>query len=177
MQGEDKGLIEFQGKALIEYALAALKPLTEQLIINANRNQSRYATYGYPVVADSTADFAGPLAGILTVLATRNLPLLISPCDAPFISSACFERLRDIFNNGNACAVAHDGQRLQPMFLALAPDCRQSLQNYFNKGERKLGEGILRLEPAIVDCSDHPEWFRNANSPAELAAFRQPKPL
>ena len=55
MGGGDKGLVDLCGKPLVEHALAALSPQVNAIIINANRNQDRYAVYGYPVVADKQA--------------------------------------------------------------------------------------------------------------------------
>ena len=37
-------------------------------MINANRNQDRYAEFGHPVVSDSLADFQGPLAGFASAM-------------------------------------------------------------------------------------------------------------
>ncbi|WP_154218484.1 NTP transferase domain-containing protein, partial [Pseudomonas syringae] len=45
MGGRDKGLIEWQGKALIEHLHALTRPLTDDLIISCNRNIERYAQY------------------------------------------------------------------------------------------------------------------------------------
>ena len=61
MGGIDKGLIPFQGKPLIEHAINRLGPQVANLVINANRNQTVYSQYGYPIVADENQDYAGRL--------------------------------------------------------------------------------------------------------------------
>ena len=53
MGGEDKGLILFNHKPLIAHVITTLKPQVDTLIINANRNAEKYATYKYPVINDS----------------------------------------------------------------------------------------------------------------------------
>ena len=86
MGGMDKGLIPFLQKPLIEASIARLKPQVDSLIINANRNITKYAAYGYPVILDETPDFSGPLAGFSVGLKACKTPyLLTSPCDLSLI--------------------------------------------------------------------------------------------
>jgi len=68
MNGQDKGLIEYQGKPLIEYILPDFLAQVDHCIISANRNIPQYQAYGYPVYTDEIGDYAGPLAGIATAL-------------------------------------------------------------------------------------------------------------
>ena len=68
MGGADKGLVDYQGRPLIEWALAALRPQVDQLVISANRNLDTYAVYGHRVVPDTLPDYPGPLAGVLAAL-------------------------------------------------------------------------------------------------------------
>ena len=65
---QDKGLIQYKNKALVEHILQDFIPQIDHCIISANRNIARYQAYGYPVYCDEIGDYAGPLAGILTAL-------------------------------------------------------------------------------------------------------------
>jgi molybdopterin-guanine dinucleotide biosynthesis protein A len=86
MGGIDKGLISFHDKHLIESTIARLQNQVGSIIINANRNITKYATYGHPVIMDETPDFSGPLAGFLVGLKICKTPLLLtSPCDSPLL--------------------------------------------------------------------------------------------
>ncbi len=62
MGGADKGLIDYQGRPLVEWGLAALAPQVGEIVISANRNIERYAAYGYRVLPDTLPDYPGPLA-------------------------------------------------------------------------------------------------------------------
>ena len=42
MGGVDKGLVSWQKKPLIEYAIAAIEPQVDQLILSCNRNIEAY---------------------------------------------------------------------------------------------------------------------------------------
>lgn len=81
-----KELIPFHGKPLIESAIAKLKPQVQTIVISANRNITKYAAHGYPVIMDETPDFSGPLAGFSVGLKVCKTPyLLTSPCDSPLL--------------------------------------------------------------------------------------------
>ena len=92
--GADKGLEKLSGRPLVAHIIAALVPQCGTLLINANRNQPRYAAFGYPVVNDDNDDYLGPLAGMLSVLrAARTRHVLCVPCDAPLLPADLTTRL------------------------------------------------------------------------------------
>ncbi|WP_231968433.1 NTP transferase domain-containing protein [Polynucleobacter necessarius] len=75
MGGIDKGLIPFHQKPLIESTISRLRPQVGSILINANRNITKYAVYSYPVILDETPDFSGPLAGFSVGLkACKTIP-------------------------------------------------------------------------------------------------------
>ncbi|WP_164134953.1 NTP transferase domain-containing protein, partial [Serratia marcescens] len=45
-----------------------LAPQCDGLVLNANGDPARFASFGLPIVADTVEGFAGPLAGILAAL-------------------------------------------------------------------------------------------------------------
>ena len=79
MGGGDKARVRIGGATILERVLARLKPQCPQIIINANGDPQRFASFGLPVIADSVKDFPGPLAGIL---AAYKLSLSLSPAGA-----------------------------------------------------------------------------------------------
>ena len=68
MGGQDKGLLQLNNHAMIEYVIAALSTQVATLMINANRNIQAYQQFGHPVIADQLTDFQGPLAGMVLSL-------------------------------------------------------------------------------------------------------------
>lgn len=173
MGGGDKGLIEFARKPLVTYALSALNSVTDHILINANRNQDIYASFGYPVVADHTGDFDGPLAGVLSGLEYCSTEYLLTvPCDCPLVSGQSLTRMIEAANNTEAdCFVASDGDRLHPVFLLLDCNLVGSLKEYMNSGQRKIDTWLNQHNLCEVDFSDQPEIFRNVNTPDDLAAL------
>ena len=169
MQMQDKGLLIFRDRPLVSYPLAAISPLVDDLMISANRNSELYSQFGYPVIADHSDSFDGPLAGILAAMqAAKNPLLLVSPCDSPLVQTQDFQRLLAGLSAEIDIAVAYDGERLHPVFLALKTGLQTDLFAYLRRGERKLESWLRALRLAKIDFSDRPQIFANINTPAEL---------
>jgi len=170
MAGQDKGLINLDHKPLIEYVLEAFRDQVGSIIVNANRNKSVYAQYNYPVISDQLDDFCGPLAGIASVMQCCQTELMAAvPCDSPFIPNDLVQRLYQSLIEENAdIAVAHDGERIQPVFTLLKCNLFGSIMDYLNSGERKMDKWFFQHPYAIVDFSDHPDLFLNINTPEDL---------
>ena len=88
MGGRDKGWIEIGGKALVAHLIEQLERQGVSIAINANRNQSRYAELGYPVIGDELEDYQGPLAGFASAMRQVDTDFILSlPCDGPVLAS------------------------------------------------------------------------------------------
>jgi len=68
MGGGDKALHLIGGVPLLERVIERMRPQVETLMLNANGDPARFASFGLPVVPDSVPDYAGPLAGVLAGL-------------------------------------------------------------------------------------------------------------
>jgi len=173
----DKGLMPFNNRPLVGYALAAMAPLVDELLISANRNQEDYKQFGYPVIGDSNPTFDGPLAGILAAMrVAQNTVLLVMPCDSPLVETRHLQRLLAALATQSVdIALVYDGKRLHPVFAALKTSLslQTDLQNYLQHGERKLENWFNRHSAIKVDFSDTPEIFANINTPAELQALEK----
>ena len=170
MDGIDKGLIEIAGRPMIEHVLDRLRPQVRQVLINANRNLEIYQSYGYPVVADTLDGFHGPLAGVATALRGLECPFLLTvPCDAPLLADDLAPRMLETLVAERAdAAVAHDGQRLQPVFLLLRKSLAAGLERYLAGGGRKIDSWLNSQRLATVDFSDRSGSFANVNDPVQL---------
>lgn len=173
MNNQDKGLIHYKGRAMVSYAVAAMAPVVDQLIINANRNSERYRQFGLPVVADQTESFDGPLAGVLTAMLHVDAEvLLVMPCDSPLVSAEHLRKLLEARSEKDVdVAVAFDGERLHPVFLAIKTALQGSLQAYLASGERKIDRWLEQQKMVKADFSSSPEIFININTMTELSAL------
>jgi molybdopterin-guanine dinucleotide biosynthesis protein A len=174
MGGGDKGLRKVQGKPMIEHVLETVVPQVDQLVINANGDPARFASFGYDVVGDSIDGFVGPLAGVLAgmdAMATCDYILSV-PSDTPFLPSDLVEKLKTpVEIDKVAIAMAHSGGHDHPVValwsISLRDDLRRAL---IDEGMRKLKLWISRYSYACVEWTcDGQDPFFNANRPEDLA--------
>ncbi len=170
MGGEDKGLIRVDGEAMVVHALRGLKPQVGALLINANRNQERYAELGRcDVIADADSDYAGPLAGMASAMQRATTRYILTvPCDSPLLALNLGERLFGALVADDAeISVAHDGARMQPVFALLDCALRQSIVDYLESGGRKIDAWYATRRMALGNLADHPNMFLNINTPED----------
>lgn len=175
MGGQDKGLIELAGRPLAAHALDRLRPQVAEVLINANRNREQYAGLGARVVADSLEGYLGPLAGLLAGMETASQPLVVSaPCDSPFVPHDLVIRLYRSMRAGDAdIAVAHDGERQQPVFLLARTSLADDLRSWLESGGRKIDIWFGNHRVVDVPFEDTPDAFININTAEERAAVEQ----
>ena len=166
MDGKDKGLVLLAGRPLIEFVVDAIRPQVDTIIVNANRNVEQYSLYGYPVVSDALGGFQGPLAGYLASLSHVSSPYIVTlPCDGPFVPGDLVKRLIQALTPTNAeIAVAHDGERLQPVYALIPSSLESDLNAFLETGERKIDRWYRQHRIALADFSDCPGAFRNINT-------------
>ena len=173
MGGVDKGLQPYRGMALAQRALLRLGTQVGPLMINANRNLGAYESMGVPVWPDASADYPGPLAGLLAGLERCQTPYLVSvPCDTPGFPEDLVARLADALVAQHADiampAIVEDGQRrTQPVFCLLKSGLMESLVAYLHAGERKVDRWTAMHRCVVVDFDDAAAFF-NANTLADL---------
>jgi len=174
MGGEDKGLILFNNKPLIAHVITTLKSQVDTIVINANRNIDQYQAFKYPVISDSLDNFCGPLAGMLSAMQEVDTDyILTAPCDSPNISPQLRQRMMETLLIERAdIAVAHNGDRLQPVFCLIPCRLAADLDNYLQQGDRKIDLWLARHTMAVVDFSDQADSFLNVNHPEDLIAHQ-----
>lgn len=173
MGGLDKGLVEFNGKPMVEHVLAALRPQVAEVLISANRNEETYRKTGCTVVSDALSGFAGPLAGISAGMhAVNRTHLLVVPCDGPFVPAWLAQRLWTASaGRDDMIVAAHDGERLHPTFALLPVSVLEDLDAYLASDGRKIDTFYRRHAFATVDFSDYPQAFLNINTPEDVDTF------
>jgi molybdopterin-guanine dinucleotide biosynthesis protein A len=183
MGGVDKGLQNFHGMPLALQTLMRLAPQVGQAMINANRNLGAYESFGVPVWPDALADYAGPLAGVLTGLERCETEYLVTvPCDTPMFPHDLVARLAQALEReGAELAMAagseEDGQvRTQPVFCLLKRGLMESLVRFTHEGGRKIDRWTALHKQAIVRFDapgDAPRAFFNANTLDDLHRLEQ----
>lgn len=177
MGGGDKCLRLLAGKPILAHIIERARPQVTALALNANGDPRRFAGFGLPVVADSIADFAGPLAGVLagldwaaaSVLGASHVASFAG--DAPFLPRDLVARLGAALAFGHDIACAASAGRPHPVFalwpVALREDLRRALEV---EGIRKVDQWTERFRLTTVEFAVAPyDPFFNVNRPEDLA--------
>jgi molybdenum cofactor guanylyltransferase len=179
MGGGDKALRLLGGMSLLERVIERVRPQVDALVLNANGDAARFATFALPVVADSIPDFAGPLAGVLagldwTAAHHPDCPFIVSVAtDAPFLPVDLVARLAaELETTGADLACAASAGRAHPVFglwpVRLREDLRRAV---VEDGVRKVDEWTVRHRLVKVAFPDRPvDPFFNANRPQDIEA-------
>jgi len=172
MGGADKGLLDYRGCPLIEWALAALKPQVDECVISANRNLDTYAGYGHRVLTDTLPDYPGPLAGVLAALDAVDADwLVVAPCDTPHLPADLVSRLREAAQQAKVpLAIAADDARTHHTCFIVRTDQRDTLAAFLARGER----AVRRWQAALASTTVRFDaaCLANLNQPDDLLARR-----
>ena len=178
MGGGDKPMRTIGGSTILARVIARLEPQCGGLILNANGDPARFASFGLPVIPDSVADFPGPLAGILAGLdwTAANRPetswILSAAADCPFLPRDLVERLHRARAEENAqlAVAASDGQS-HPVIGLWSVALREELRHALVKEDiRKIDRWTARYRLATVTWPTTPlDPFFNANTMDDIA--------
>jgi molybdenum cofactor guanylyltransferase len=185
MGGGDKGLLDLDGRPMLAHVIQRLQPQVGGMVINANGDPARFTGFGLPVVADTVADFAGPLAGVLAGMrfSCANAPqarwIATAAGDAPLLPADLVARcLEAVADRPQSIALAQSAGGLHPVIglwpVALADDLEARLA----AGVRKVLDWTSRHGTVAVPFAmlhlggTEIDPFFNANTPRELESLR-----
>jgi molybdopterin-guanine dinucleotide biosynthesis protein A len=173
--GQDKALMPFLGRPLIQRILERLANVGEQVILSTN-HPADYAFLNLPSYPDIRPD-CGSLGGLYTALSASGQPLLAAvACDMPFANPALFKYEQLLLSQSGADVVipsTPDG--LEPLHavyrrMTCLPVIHSALENGILKMVGWLPEVKVRIvmpdEAARFD--PHGLAFWNLNTPEEF---------
>ena len=170
MGGVDKGLVPLLGRPMVAHVLERLTPQVDEILINANQHVDEYEAFGFPVLPDAIAGFAGPLAGLQVGLARAEHPLIATvPCDSPFLALDLVARLVRALDDKRAeVAVARTFDQPHPVFSLVRRAVLPHLTRYLEGGGHKIDAWYATLKVVEVAFDDEADAFRNINTADEL---------
>ena len=181
--GRDKALVEFGGKPMLTRMRDVLKGVPSEAVFVGD--PEKYGSFGALCVADRWPG-EGPLGGIVTaLLRTRNTKPecvwnLIVSCDMPFLAPEWLRFLVGRAMESEAQVVlAHSDTGPEPLCACWRTDAAEILESGFQRGVRKVTEGIALLRAEVLDAQDWKRFdnagrlFWNMNTPADLEEARR----
>ena len=173
--GGAKGLQPLHGRALIDWVLDSVSRQSEEILINAKGVHDDYLCFGYPVIADQTPNFPGPLAGLQSALRLASHDWVASvPCDTPFLPDDLIARLYKAVSTTTTveASVAVVAGKRQPTIALYHKSVLPKLDAYLNSGGRKVNSWLetLQLSEAVLDDAIA---FTNINTLDDLTHANQ----
>src|SRR6267378_1139745 len=181
--GRDKALAEVGGMPMIARMTELLRSVTTQVKIVAV--PSKYAAFGAEIVEDRWPG-EGPLGGIITALedsaqsASRPEWNLIVSCDMPFLTQDWLQFLANRAAKSKAQVVfPHSASGPEPLCACWQTSAAAKLRSGFERGVRKVTEGIALLRAEVLDEQDWKRFdsagrlFWNMNTAADYEEARR----
>jgi molybdopterin-guanine dinucleotide biosynthesis protein A len=181
--GQDKALLNFQGRPLVEIAVEKLTSLCSSVSIAGNREDLIHIA---PVVPEQRTN-CGPAAGVEAGLrATTHEWALFIPIDVPLVPAELLRLWVEEALRVNMSVSYLGVQGKQPAFCLLQRDRQPTFSRLLDEGERRLQALLIRTaetdghasrmyDERDLYSSDVPSeetlvhWFLNINSPEDLA--------
>jgi molybdopterin-guanine dinucleotide biosynthesis protein A len=173
--GMEKGLVKFNGKPLIEYALDALKPLCDEIMISAN--SSFYDNFGYPVYTDLIPN-SGPMGGIFTCLlkSTNYLNFVLS-CDTPLVDRKTITQIIESSDGFDVAVPWHGNEFFEPLCAVYHKNIIPVFEEFINSGNYKIPDLLKKVNTHKIQTGTKrglkPELFFNVNSKKQLLELEE----
>ena len=181
--GQDKALVEFAGKPMLARMIELVRNISKDVkIVSA---PEKYADFETRIVEDRWPG-EGPLGGVVTALlhTQGNEPAcewnLIVSCDMPFLTPDWMAFLAGRAEQSEAQVVlAHSDHGPEPLCACWRTDAVETLQSAFERGVRKVTQGISLLHAEVLDERDWKRFdsagrlFWNMNTAADYEEARR----
>lgn len=158
MGGLEKGLQNYRGRPMIEWALDSVKTLIDDVVISCNQNKMVYLDRGFPVCSDLLPIDRGPLAGFESAMhyfGARFSHLLVLPCDTPSIKQ---EHLTALISasmaNPENIVVLKSAEGTEYLHAVIPMIYASSLSRYLDRGDRAVKRWYSNLPVTVVPIND-----------------------
>ncbi|MDE5422670.1 molybdenum cofactor guanylyltransferase [Ancylomarina sp. DW003] len=156
--GQEKGLVKYQDKTLIEYAIESIQPLCDDLVIStANEN---YQYLSLPLIADEIPD-CGPIGGIYTCMKNKPADVyLIISCDVPHVPTELFVELLQKLD-GNAVIPVGEDERKQPLIACYSSEAFSFFEDAMKSNDLKMMNLLKQLNPKYYKLSPAADFYKS----------------
>ncbi len=181
--GRDKALVELGGRPMLARMIELTRSFAQEVSIIAA--PGKYSDFETEIVEDRWPG-DGPLGGIVTALlhTQEREPVcewnMIVSCDMPFLTSDWLRFLAERATRSAAqVVVPHSAHGAEPLCACWRTDAVGTLRPAFERGVRKVTEGIALLRAEVLDERDWKRFdsagrlFWNMNTAADYEEARR----
>ncbi|HRI01707.1 MAG TPA: molybdenum cofactor guanylyltransferase [Saprospiraceae bacterium] len=168
--GEEKGLVSFCGKPMIEYTIDLLHLLNFNItVISSN---AEYKKYSLPLVSDVVSQ-VGPAGGILTAMEySSSEHFLLVACDMPLLQEHSISKLQNSIGNHKSCMYSFNG-KLEPLCGFYSKSMRELWRKKLEEGDKKLSILLQAFDVKLISLDQEPADLKSFNSKAEIDSFEK----
>lgn len=179
MGGVDKCLLPLAEETLLTRLLKILQSQSNTVLLNANGDSARFASYGLPVIPDQSCAGLGPLGGLVATMQylqkqqalAQNQWLLSVAGDCPFLPDNLLAVLTSHGSGNNSEVIyAHSNGRDHFVIALWSLSLLAPIENFLASGERSVGKFIHSRPYSVVNFPDQGrDPFFNINTREQLA--------
>ena len=168
-EGQDKALLEIEGRTFLERIVAAAKPVSKEIIIISPNN---YDLETEIKIYDDLIPNCGPLGGIFTGLSVSSSEYNFTlSCDLPFINTELLSYLYESCTD-NEITIVQFNNRINPLCGIYASSIKNKLEALLKNGTLKMHEVIKNFDTKVIDINDSLHFYDekilvNINDPEE----------
>ena len=169
--GQEKGLIKFKDKHLIEYSINVLKNITDRIIISSNSKS--YDFLDFEIVKDEIPN-SGPMGGIYSGLMQSNTEVnLVLSCDTPFVSEDLLMYVLEKSKGKDIVVPWHGKKFFEPLCAYYNKNSTKILRQFIDKKNYRIPDVFNEVNFKALLMSEnldffHKELFVNINSKQDL---------
>ncbi|NOY98025.1 MAG: molybdenum cofactor guanylyltransferase [Chloroflexi bacterium] len=174
--GQDKALMPFLGRPLIQRMVERLAPIADELLVTTNR-PGDYRFLDVPLIPDVKPG-RGALGGLYTALDAASQPFVaVVACDMPFASPKLLSAAHDLLvESGADVAVPSTDGGLEPLHAVYRrAACLPAIVNALEADKWKVISWFPQVKVRVLPpeaCArydPHGLAFLNLNTPEEFA--------
>lgn len=174
--GQDKALMPFIGRPLIQRVVDRLSPIADEIIVTTN-NPEDYRFLNLPLFRDLKPG-RGALGGLYTALSSASGDVVaVVACDMPFTSTALIEASNRLLVEEEADVVIPDsGGGLEPMHAVYRREtCLPAIESAIAADKWRLISWFPQVKVRVLQPDEIKEYdpsglaFWNLNTPEEFA--------
>ncbi len=172
--GEDKGSIEYHGKAQREYEAELAQSFCNRVYVSLRKNQDELIQTKYSKIYDSFEGL-GPYGGLLSAFRKEpNAAWLTLACDLPYLDR---ETLKLLVSKRNpkklaTCFYNPETEFPEPLITIWEPQAYPVLLEFLSQGYSCPRKVLINSDIEMVELTD-PTKMMNVNDPSERAAVEQ----
>ena len=167
---EDKSLMLFEGKPMIQHLIDRFKKLNSEIVIISNENS--HLNFGLTVIKDNYKN-CGPIGGIEAGLAysQTNNNIFIT-CDNPFIECQLINYIST--NPESSDIVFSNYNQLHPFPGLYTKDIHLKIKTLISEGFRKMTDLKMHFNVNEMDCKHFiKNNFINFNYPEDIKKWHE----